>query len=67
MFRRNFQNNQRKGFGRGFGRGKGGWRAGPGGYCICVNPECKHKISHQAGQPCYQQKCPKCGSPMRRE
>jgi len=63
------------GFGRGFGRGRAGGRgrsggpfaAGLGGYCVCTNPECKHKITHQAGKPCYQQKCPKCGSPMIRE
>ena len=58
-------------FGRGWfgGRGQGGgpFTAGPGGYCVCTNPECKHKIAHQAGKPCYQQKCPKCGSPMIRE
>jgi len=59
-----------RGFGRGLGRGGGRgrmggqFRAGPGGNCVCVNPDCKHKIVHQAGMPCYQQKCPKCGSPM---
>jgi hypothetical protein len=65
------------GFGRGFGwfgrrrGGRGGaggpFAAGPGGWCVCTNPECKHKVRHQAGVPCYQQKCPKCGSPMIRE
>jgi len=58
------------GFGRGAGRGKGRGRmggpfaAGPGGFCICSNPECKNEVSHQVGVPCYQMKCPKCGSPM---
>jgi len=53
----------------GFGRGRGGggrmrgpFAAGPGGTCIC--PKCKHELPHQAGVPCYQMKCPKCGTPM---
>ena len=52
--------------GAGLGRGRmgGPFAAGPGGYCVCVNPECKYEMPHVAGQPCYQQKCPKCGSPM---
>ena len=53
--------------GRGQGRRGGPFQAGPGGFCICVNPECKHEVAHLAGQPCYQQKCPKCGSPMIRK
>lgn len=61
------------GFGRGQGRGGGRGRmggqfaAGPGGTCICTNPECKHEVVHAAGVPCYQMKCPKCGSPMIRK
>ncbi len=67
------------GFGRGTGRGRGAGRgagrgrmggpfaAGPGGACLCTNPECKNEVSHQAGIPCYQTKCPKCGSPMIRK
>ena len=61
------------GFGRGAGRGGGRGRmggpfaAGPGGICLCTNPECKNEIPHQAGMPCYQVKCPKCGSPMIRK
>jgi hypothetical protein len=39
--------------------------AGPGGYCIC--PSCRNKVKHQAGQPCYDVKCPKCGTAMTRE
>lgn len=61
-------------FGRGAGRGAGGrgrmggpFAAGPGGACVCTNPECKSEVSHQAGVPCYQMKCPKCGSPMVRK
>jgi len=54
-----------RGFGRGegFGRGRmGGFAAGPVGNCIC--PKCGYKEAHQVGIPCYQKKCPKCGSPM---
>ncbi len=53
--------------GRGIG-GRGrmwGFAAGPGGYCICTR--CGYKVLHQRGIPCYQQRCPKCGSPMIRE
>jgi len=39
--------------------------AGPGGECVC--PNCGHRESHVAGQPCYQKKCPKCGTQMIRE
>jgi uncharacterized protein len=59
------------GFGRGRnggrGRQKGPFAAGPGGFCVCTNPDCGEKITHQPGLSCYQQKCPKCGSPMIRE
>ena len=58
------------GFGRGVGRGRrrrGPFGAGPGGVCVCTNPECKYEASHKAGAPCYQMKCPKCGSPMIRK
>jgi len=51
--------------GRGGGRGQsGGFRAGPGGYCIC--PNCGKRESHQLRQPCYQMRCSECGSPMTR-
>jgi len=59
------------GTGRGRGRGRGGqgrmggFAAGPGGNCIC--PNCGHKAAHQAGLPCNQAKCPKCGQLMTRE
>lgn len=62
-----------RGFGRGLGRGGGRGRmggpyaAGPGGTCVCSNQDCKHEIPHQAGVPCFQQKCPKCGSAMVRK
>ncbi len=58
------------GAGRGAGRGTGGrgrmggFAAGPGGECIC--PKCGARVKHQVGVPCYQQKCPNCGSPMTR-
>ncbi|MBP8912836.1 MAG: DUF5320 family protein [Phycisphaerae bacterium] len=61
---------QGPGTGRGLGRGTGAGRmggpfsAGPGGYCVC--PSCGHRVSHVAGQPCNQQSCPQCGSPMTR-
>jgi predicted DNA-binding protein (UPF0251 family) len=63
----------RLGIGRGLrlgrefgGRGRmGGFAAGPNGNCVC--PKCRYKEAHQIGVPCYQKKCPKCGSPMTRE
>ncbi|RPJ69973.1 MAG: hypothetical protein EHM20_15880, partial [Alphaproteobacteria bacterium] len=59
--------------GRGAGRGQGrgfqsggttnsslrGQGAGTGGFCVC--PGCGSKIEHQAGIPCTEVKCPKCG------
>jgi len=71
-----------RGFGRGGGRGmgmgrrggRGGGRmgrmggskaAGPGGFCVC--PSCGHRVPHQAGVPCYQLRCPNCGTQMLRE
>jgi len=55
-----------RGLGRGGGRGRqpGGFGLGPGGDCIC--PVCNTRAPHQRGVPCYQQKCPKCGSAMTR-
>jgi len=52
--------------GQGGGRGRQpkGFGLGPAGECLC--PNCKTKASHQRGVPCYNQKCPKCGSPMTR-
>ena len=62
----NFKMVQPTGRGRGMGRGRmGGVAAGPGGECIC--PNCGTKTAHRTGIPCYQQKCPKCGSPTTRE
>jgi hypothetical protein len=63
---------QGPGTGRGLGRGGGRGRmsgnrpeAGPTGNCVC--PSCGTKISHQAGVPCYDLSCPKCGAKMIRE
>jgi hypothetical protein len=59
------------GQGRGSGRGQGPGRmggakaAGPGGDCIC--PNCGQRLPHQAGQPCYERACPRCGAAMTRE
>jgi len=48
------------------GRGGGGrFAAGPGGYCVC--PSCGEKAVHQQGVPCFEEKCPKCGTAMIRE
>ncbi len=50
------------------GRRQGqGFGPGVGGYCVCTNPKCNYRQPHQPGQPCFQLKCPKCGSPMIRE
>lgn len=54
-----------RGLGRGGGRGRMGGRGlGVGGECIC--PNCGHRVTHQRGTPCYEIRCPKCGSPMGR-
>jgi len=50
--------------GRGRGRMGGPFAAGPGGECVCI--KCGHAVPHQRGVPCYQMKCPKCGSSMTR-
>jgi len=53
--------------GRGGGRGRmGGFGLGPSGECVCTNPKCGYLVPHSTGVPCYQMKCPKCGSPMTR-
>jgi len=53
-----------RGGGRGPGRMGGGKAAGPGGYCVC--PNCGHQEPHTVGVPCYQKKCPECGTQMTR-
>jgi len=46
------------------GRMGGPLAAGPGGICKC--PKCGHEKAHIRGQPCNQNKCPKCGTIMTR-
>ena len=41
------------------GRGQG-----LGGSADCVCPKCGEKAPHQRGIPCFNTKCPKCGTPM---
>lgn len=53
------------GKGQGEAGRKGGFAKGPGGNCVC--PTCGEKAAHQQGSPCYEQKCPKCGTAMARE
>ena len=76
--RQGFGRGAGRGLGRGLGRGPapvgagrgrmgGPFSAGPVGECQCTNPECKNIIPHQVGVPCYQIKCPKCGSPVIRK
>jgi len=61
------------GAGGGQGRGQGGRRAGRGGgplaagkngYCVC--PQCGQKETHR-GAPCFERKCPTCGTAMIRQ
>ena len=55
-----------KGGGMGGGRRMGGGSGkGPGGFCVC--PSCGKKIPHERGVPCFQLKCPDCGTAMVRE
>ena len=54
-----------RGGGRGPGRKGGSQAAGPDGNCVC--PDCGYKVKHKTGQPCYEQKCPKCKTQMIRE
>jgi hypothetical protein len=64
---------RRQGDGLGAGQGRrprrgmrgGPKAAGPGGDCIC--PNCGKRITHKVGVPCYQEKCPECGTQMIRE
>jgi hypothetical protein len=46
--------------------GRAGWVAPrPEGNCVC--PSCAHREPHIVGQPCYQKKCPQCGTQMTRK
>ncbi len=58
-----------RGMGRAMGagrrRGRGGGRGfGPIGECVC--PVCGARVPHQAGVPCFEQQCSRCGIGMRR-
>jgi hypothetical protein len=68
------------GSGSGTGRGSGSGRrgggagrmggnrpgAGPSGDCVCPNCGERLALAHQAGIPCYNVSCPKCGAKMAR-
>jgi len=56
---------QGSGQGNGRGRQSGGFGLGIGGECVC--PKCDTTAPHNAGAPCYKQKCPKCGNLMTRK
>jgi uncharacterized membrane protein YgcG len=82
MLQRGYNGPQQRGIysmssGRGGGRGRGGgggrrgrgrmggFAVGAGGSCMC--PSCGYTEPHKLGAPCFQQKCPKCGTPMTRK
>ena len=48
----------------GRGRQPGGFGLGPEGECLC--PNCGNRVPHQRGIPCYEHRCPKCGTPKTR-
>ena len=51
-----------QGQGRGLGRNRKIGSALSDSSCVC--PSCGQKTQHKAGQPCYEQKCPKCETKM---
>jgi hypothetical protein len=51
------------GLGRRLDRG-GGRGFGPVGECVCLN--CGARVPHEAGVPCFEQRCHRFGSNMRR-
>jgi predicted Fe-Mo cluster-binding NifX family protein len=58
-----------RGMGLGMGLGRrqecgGGSRIDPIGDCVC--PACGARVPHQPGDPCFGQRCPKCGAGTRR-
>jgi Zn finger protein HypA/HybF involved in hydrogenase expression len=57
-----FEVKKLSGLGRNAGNKAG---SGPAGSCVC--PNCGHKVKHTRGSPCYNRKCPKCGTDMTRE
>ena len=64
-----FRRGSRKGggWGRGFRGGRGSEASKPSEFpsnCIC--PHCGSIEPHKPGTPCFQTKCPQCGSLMTR-
>lgn len=56
----------RSGSRQGGGRGRSGRQGmGPGGKCIC--PNCGKQVAHRRGMPCFEVKCPDCGTAMTRQ
>lgn len=51
--------------GRGRNRRRGVAPTGHAGFCRCQ--QCGHRQPQEAGMPCAQMRCPKCGNPMTRE
>ena len=64
MFERILDNRQGKKGGRGLGQGSKPGSASEG-FCVCI--ACGHKIVHQVGKKCKEEKCSNCGSAMTRE
>ncbi|MGB9678512.1 MAG: 4Fe-4S binding protein [Thermoanaerobacteraceae bacterium] len=54
-----------RGFGGGRNRQLNGSGFGPDGVCICE--KCGTEVPHQRGVPCYNLRCPVCGSTMTRK
>jgi Na+-translocating ferredoxin:NAD+ oxidoreductase subunit B len=54
-----------RGMGGGYGRNRTNLGLGPSGNCVC--PKCGTEVSHKRGVPCYEMKCPNCGSTLARK
>jgi len=52
---------------RGTGRRGSGKSYGPGRPENCICPSCNTILSHQQGRPCFQIKCPNCGTYLVRQ